>query len=124
MTTILAATPQEIYKAWLDSRKHSAMTGGSKAEVDASIGGKYSTWDGYIFGVTLGLEPFKRIRQTWRTTDFPAGAPDSQLEVLLEETKEGTKLTLIHTQLPEDQVDEYRQGWENFYFKPMKVYFK
>jgi hypothetical protein len=29
-----------------------------------------------------------------------------------------------HSDMPEDQVDSYRQGWEDFYFKPMKEYFK
>jgi len=26
--------------------------------------------------------------------------------------------------MPEDQVDSYRQGWKDFYFKPFKEYFK
>jgi len=25
--------------------------------------------------------------------------------------------------MPEDQAGSYRQGWEDFYFKPMKEYF-
>jgi len=43
---------------------------------------------------------------------------------LLEEMPEGTKITLIHRDMPEDQVDSYRQGWKDFYFKPFKEYFK
>ena len=75
------------------------------------------------FGKTLELTPDQRIVQTWRTTEFPDEAPDSHLEVLLEELAEGTKVTLSHSDMPEDQVDSYRQGWEDFYFKPMKEYF-
>ena len=45
------------------------------------------------------------------------------LEILLEESNNQTKLTLVHTHMPEDQVDSYRTGWLDFYFKPMKEYF-
>lgn len=97
---------------------------GSLASVDGRVGGEFSAWDGYIFGKTLELTPDRRIVQTWRTTEFPEEASDSHLEILLEEVAEGTRLTLIHRNMPQDQVDSYRQGWEDFYFKPMKEYFK
>lgn len=35
----------------------------------------------------------------------------------------GTKVTFVHSDMPEEQVDSYRQGREDFYFKPMKAYF-
>ena len=96
---------------------------GSPAQVDGTIGGKFSAWDGYIFGSTLDLMPNQRIVQTWRTSEFPEDAPDSRLEVLLEDVDGGTKVSFIHTDIPENQMDSYRQGWEDFYFKPMKEYF-
>ncbi len=119
----IRAKPAEIYEAWLNSKGHTAMTG-SPAEIDGKVEGQFSAWDGYIFGKTLELTPNQRIVQAWRTTEFPNGASDSHLEVLLEEVSNGTKITLIHSDMPEDQVDSYRQGWEDFYFKPMKEYFK
>ena len=84
----------------------------------------FSAWDGYIFGTTLELTPNQRIVQAWRTSEFPEDAPDSHLEILLEEVAGGTKITLTHSNMPEDQVSSYRQGWEEFYFKPMKKFFK
>jgi activator of HSP90 ATPase len=41
----------------------------------------------------------------------------------LEETNGKTKVTLIHSNIPEGQADGYKQGWEDFYFKPMREYF-
>jgi activator of HSP90 ATPase len=123
LSEIIPAKPAEIYEAWLSSEGHAAMTG-SPAKVEGKVGGKFSAWDGYIFGKTLELTPNQRIVQAWRTTEFPGDAPDSRVEVFLEEVAEGTKVTLIHGDMPEDQVDSYRQGWEDFYFKPMKEYFK
>ena len=122
ISEFIPARPSEIYEAWLSSEGHAAMTG-SSATVDGKAGGKFNAWDGYIFGRTLELTPDQRIVQTWRTTEFPADAPDSRLEVLLEEAEGGTKVTLTHSDMPKDQVESYRQGWEDFYFKPMKEFF-
>ena len=122
LSEVFNSTASEIYNAWLTSDGHSAITG-STAKVDGNIGGKFSAWDGYIFGTTLELMPNQRIVQAWRTTEFAEDAPDSRLEVLFEQIDGGTRVTLIHTNLPEDQADEYRQGWEDFYFKPMREYF-
>ena len=122
VSAVIPAKPAEIYKAWLSSKGHSAMTG-SAAKVTRKVGGKFTAWDGYIFGKTLELEPEHCIVQAWRTSEFPDDAPDSRLEVLLVETKTGTKVMLTHTEIPKGQADEYKQGWEDFYFKPMKEYF-
>lgn len=111
-----------LYEAWLSSEAHSAFTG-SRAEIDPVVGGKYSAWDGYIQGETLELEPHERILQSWRTTEFPEGSPDSTLEVRFEEMDDGTRITLIHQNLPESQVGNYRQGWADHYFDPMQKYF-
>jgi activator of HSP90 ATPase len=114
---------ERLYGAWLDSAAHSAFTG-SPAQIDPQIGGRFSAWGGYIEGTTLELEPYRRIVQTWRTTEFPEGSADSRLEVLLEEAGLGqTRLTLLHSEIPEGQGQGYLQGWEEFYFQPMLANF-
>ncbi len=122
VSEVIPASAAEIYRAWLESEGHTAMTG-SPAKVDGRPGGEFSAWDGYISGTTLELTPNQRIVQAWRTSEFPEDMPDSHLEILLEEVKRGTRVTLTHSDMPEDQVESYRQGWEDFYFKPMKRYF-
>src|SRR5215212_7859988 len=123
LSETIQAEPAEIYKAWLSSEGHTSMTG-SPAQVDGNVGGKFSAWDGYIFGTTLELTPNQRILQAWRTSEFPEDALDSHVEGLLEKFDGEPRITLIHTDMPENQVDSYRQGWEDFYFKPMKKHFK
>src|SRR5437016_2680599 len=49
LVTILPATPERVYHAWLDGAQHSAMTGGA-ATVDPHVGGAHTAWDGYITG--------------------------------------------------------------------------
>jgi activator of HSP90 ATPase len=121
-TFLPGTTPEQLYRAWLDGGLHAAFTG-SAAQVDPQVGGRFTAWDGYITGTNLALDPYRRILQSWRTTEFPAGSPDSQLEVLLEEDQDGTTLRLVHTGIPDGQAEDYRQGWEDYYFEPMREYF-
>ena len=122
ISTALPATPKQVYKAWLSSEEHTAFTG-EAAEVDPKVGGRFVAFGDYIKGTNLELRPNKKIIQAWRTTEFSADHKDSRLEITLEEIKGGTKLTLSHTAIPDGRADSYRDGWKNFYFKPMKKYF-
>ncbi len=122
ISTVLPATPEEVYRAWLSTDGHSGMTG-SPARVEPRVGGTFIAWDSYISGMTLQLKPYHHIIQAWRTTEFPDDAPDSQIEIALEPAEAGTKLTLTHSAIPEGQAEDYEQGWDDSYFKPMKKYF-
>ena len=118
----IPASPHDIYEAWLSSEGHSAMTG-ADAEVDPSVGGTHSAWDGYITGCTIALEPDRRIVQTWRTSEFDDSHPDSQIEVLLAPAGEATMVTIRHTNVPDGQFGYERGGWQESYFGPMRTYF-
>ena len=113
------AKAEKFYEAYLSSEGHTALTG-SPARVDGTLDGDFTAWDGYIQGMFLELEKNKRIVQAWRTAEFPAEAEDSIVEILLEEDHGKTKLTLKHTNIPKGQMDNYKTGWEDFYFKPMR----
>ena len=117
----LPASPQEVYEAWLDSKGHSKMTG-AKAKVSNKAGGTFEAWDGYISGKNLILDPGKRIVQACRTVEFADDEEDSQIDITFALAATGTKLTLKHTRLPA-HGEQYRQGWVDNYFDPMKVYF-
>jgi uncharacterized protein YndB with AHSA1/START domain len=118
---VFPASPREIYDAWLSSA-HGKMVG-STATVDPRVGGAFTAWDGYIRGTTLELEPYRRIVQAWRTTEFAAASPDSRLELMLEQVEGGTRLTIRHTEIPEGKSASLEQGWIDHYFRPMKEYF-
>jgi uncharacterized protein YndB with AHSA1/START domain len=121
-TLRLPATPEEVYRAWLSSRGHSAMTGG-KAKASARVGARYTAWDGYISGKNLKLKRPRLIVQSWRNTEFAKDAPDHRVEVRLAKAGGGTKLTFIHSGLTPAGVKRYRKGWRDYYFVPMQKYF-
>jgi uncharacterized protein YndB with AHSA1/START domain len=118
---IFNATPEEIFEAWLDSDKHTEMTG-SPAMASKEIDGKFTAWEDYIAGTNLEIEPYQKIKQSWRTREFDTSYEDSIVEILLTPTEEGTELKLIHTHIPPTHTG-YKQGWIDFYFEPMKEYF-
>ena len=122
VSALIPASPERVYQAWMDGEQHGWMTGGS-AEIDPQVGGAFSVWDQYITGKTLELEPYRRIVQAWRTSEFPADAPDSQLEVVLDPAPSGTMLTLNHSNIPDGQGKKYEHGWVESYFEPMREYF-
>jgi uncharacterized protein YndB with AHSA1/START domain len=121
VSDVLPGSPHRIYQAWLDSETHSEFTG-AQASIDARVGGQHAAWDGYIAGLILSLEPDQRIVQSWRTTEFPDESPDSKLDVHLAAVSGGTKITIHHTDIPDGQGEQYRQGWIDHYFEPLKRY--
>mgnify|MGYP006268100277 FL=1 len=120
--TIINASPERIYEAWLDSDEHSDMTGGDALITD-DVDDKFSAWDGYIWGTTLELRENEYIKQTWRTQDFEDDQDYSTVEIFFEAVDEGTKITIKHTDLS-DADEKYKQGWIDSYFTPMKEYFE
>ena len=122
ISTTLPAKVEAVYRGWLDPVEHAAFVGGAAA-IAPGVGGAYDIWDGYITGRTLELDPPRRIVQSWRTTEFPEGSPDSHLEVSLEPDGSATRLTLVHSEIPHGQGPQYEEGWKEHYFTPMKAYF-
>ncbi len=121
VSEVIPASQESIYEAWLSSSGHSKMTG-SPADVSSVVGESFEAWDGYITGKNLELEYPKRIFQQWRTVEFDDSDEDSYLEILFEAEGTGTRVTIIHTNLP-DHGMQYRQGWIDAYFVPMQAYF-
>jgi len=121
-TVLIEATPIEVYEAYVDPKKHAAFTGQS-ASGRPKVGGKFSAGDGYISGKYLALERGKRVLHEWTTTEWPAGYPPSVLELTFKAKGKKTELTMIHSKVPEEQVEYYAEGWKEYYWKPLQAYF-
>lgn len=122
LSVVVPTDPATLWAAWLDGERHAAMTG-APATGEPRVGARFTAWEGYIEGETLELEPPRRIVQSWRTSEFPVGAPSARLELELIEVADGTQLTLVHTRIPAGQGERYETGWEEFYFAPMRAWF-
>ena len=119
----IGSTPDKVYDALMDSKSHAAFTG-SPAKMSSAVGGKFTAWEGYIFGKNLELVKGKKIVQEWSTTEWPEGYPPSHLEISLTKSKGETVLKMVHSRVPAAQRADYAEGWKSYYWKPLKAYFE
>lgn len=120
---IIPASPEDVYDAFMDPKKHSAFTGGG-ASGSSKVGGEFSAWDGYITAKNLDLKNGEKIVQEWSTSEWPDGYPPSRLEITLKGVPEGTELTLLQSKVPSDQADDYDKGWHEHYWNHLNEYFR
>ncbi len=119
------AVPVRVYDLLMDSKKHSELTG-SPAEISKTVGGEFSVYGGYAKGKNVQLVPAKKIVQTWRAEE--ARWPEdhfSEITFELNAAPNGQcKINFTHKDLPADIADNFKQGWKDHYWKPMKKLFK
>jgi len=119
----IPAPPAQVYAALTQSRLHAAFTGAA-ASGPARVGYRFDAWDGYINGRHLRLEVPRRIVQEWHTTKWPRDYPPSQLDLRLEKHGANTRITMVQSGVPAHQAARYRRGWREFYWEPLKAYFR
>ena len=120
---IIKTSPHEIYEAFMDSKKHSKYTEG-KANVSREVGGKFSVFEGAINGENVELEQDKKIVQTWRSEgeNWPKGYY-STITLVLEPVDDGTLIKFTHSDIPEGAYESVKDGWDTYYWEPLKEMF-
>ncbi|MCB9761502.1 MAG: SRPBCC domain-containing protein [Alphaproteobacteria bacterium] len=119
---VIAASPAQIYAAWLSSEQHAGFTG-AEASLEPEVGGAIRCWGGFITGHILSLEPDRRMVFAWRTQAFPDGAGPSRVEVTLEPAEGGTRVRVDHSEIPTGQGKDYFAGWQERYFDKLDAWF-
>jgi activator of HSP90 ATPase len=124
---ILECAPEVVFKAWLDSKLHGEMLASpGEATIDPKIGGEFSIWDGAITGKTLEVDDKNfRIIQDWRYDydDWSVEFPSKLTMEFLPHDNGQTKVMVSQTNIPENHTKEIGEGWEQYYWAPMKEYF-
>ncbi len=121
-TVTFKAAPEEVYEALMSSRRHAGFTG-SRASISPRVGGRIMAYDGYIRGLNLELVPGKRIVQSWRASDWPAGV-ESRVIFVLKRAPGGTRLEFTQRGVPWQQVEDLRRGWIEHYWEKMSGAFE
>lgn len=90
---------------------------GQHADLDPRPGGGFAVdIAGYpIRGRYLHVEPHTRVVVSWGvagSADLPAGA--STVEFRLTAIERGTRVDLVHSGLPETELEGHADGWEHF----------
>jgi activator of HSP90 ATPase len=113
-----------LYAMFLNSKHHTKLTGGSTAKISAKEGAKFSAHNGYCFGKNLELVKNKLIVQSWRGSDWKKTDTDSTFVLHFEQKGKNAVLSMVHANIPNEQLKQIFEGWKDFYWKPWKEYLK
>jgi len=112
---------KELYDLYMNEKKHSELTGGT-AKITSKIGANFSAYDSYITGKNLHLVKDTIIVQTWRGSDWKKTDEDSILVLNFHQKGKDVTVKMAHVNVPSEQVQGLKKGWDDFYWEPWKKY--
>src|SRR5580693_3475199 len=94
-SVVLPAPAERLFAMYIDPANHAAITGAPVA-ISAEPGAPFQAFNGALTGAILQIIPQRLAVQSWRSTKFNDGDPDSTL--ILAFTPEGTngRIDLVH----------------------------
>jgi len=111
--------PKALYDLYMDPEKHTHIIGGP-AKITNREGDSFSAHNDYITGRNLRLVDGKLIVQTWRTQGWKTEDIDSIFILTLEPQGNDTVMTMVHANIPDEQVASIDKGWYDHYWNPWK----
>lgn len=114
----IPAPCEQVYRALTDEAAVTAWSGGP-AKMQARPGGRFSLWDESVHGTNVELVPGRKLVQRWIINDWD---PASTVTFSLVASGAGTRLDLVHEGVPEAEVDDITQGWQDYYVAPITEY--
>ncbi len=122
MSATVNARPSDVFDALTNSEKIRKWSG-QKGTVEATIGGKFEMFDGWVKGKVLAYHRGKNVSYTWHAADWDKDVKPSIVKFRLSPTKTGTKISLSHSGLPDEKSrKEHAGGWTEFVFDPLKEF--
>jgi uncharacterized protein YndB with AHSA1/START domain len=113
----VAVPPERVFAYFTDSAKWTAWQG-TEAEIELRPGGIWRvnvTGDGFASGHVVEVVPNRRVVFTWGWEQKPPVLPGSTTVTIdLLPDGDGTRIQLTHSDLPSDQVELHRMGWEHY----------
>ena len=116
-----SASPATLFEMYVDSRKHSKATG-APAKVSRKAGAAFTAFAGALRGKNLLIVPNKIIVQAWRSSAFKKSDADSILVLTFSKMPSGTRVDLVHVNVPEQDHQGVTEGWAKYYWEPWRAY--
>jgi activator of HSP90 ATPase len=114
------ATPEEVFSA-LTNPFTIELWSGYPAQMDGKEGTEFSIFDGDIAGRNIKVIENQQLIQEWY---FGANPELSIVTINLKQHNLGTKVMLEHTNVPDDEAEEFTNGWTDYYWGAIKEFFK
>ncbi|WP_423149495.1 SRPBCC domain-containing protein [Rubrolithibacter danxiaensis] len=117
---LIPATPEEVYLALTNEATLHLWTG-EHAEMAAVPGTEFSLWDGSIAGKNIEFIENKKIVQQWY---FGDQEQESIVTIILHPDKHGTSVELRHSNIPDNDYADIKEGWEHTYFASLREFYE
>ena len=108
-TVTFKASPQELFRTYLDSKKHAAVIG-DKVSISRKVGAPFTAFDGSLRGKNLLILPNRLIVQSWRAKPWKTTDPDSILILQFSKAKPGGQIRLTHVNVPDHDHKTIKHG--------------
>ena len=116
----LPAPPEDVYNALTNPVTLQLWTG-EPAEMSTVPGSEFTLWDGSIAGKNIAFEEGKKIVQQWY---FGDQKEESIVTILLHAKGAGTSVELVHTNIPDDEYEDFAEGWNSSYFGTLREFYR
>jgi activator of HSP90 ATPase len=114
------ATPEEVFTA-ITNPLTIELWSGYPAQMEAKENTEFSIFDGDISGRNISIVENKQLVQEWY---FGDRQEQSIVTINLQSHQMGTKVNLEHTNIPDDELEDFSQGWDEYYWGAIKEFFK
>jgi activator of HSP90 ATPase len=118
-------TAEQLYITLTDPERLTAFTRAPPKKFEgAKKGGKWELFDGNVSGEYLELEEPKKIVQTWRLNQWPAGHYSKQVIEFDQNDVDGvTVMRVTWSGVPIGQEDVTKRNWGEYYVRSIKTTF-
>jgi uncharacterized protein YndB with AHSA1/START domain len=116
-TYVIDAPVEAVWAALTDPAVIERWGGGPVVMAPKS-GSAFSFWDSDIHGTVLEVDPPRSMLQEWYGGDWLE--PSYARFALHPDPSGGTRLELDHTGVPDDEADDFDDGWDEYYLGPLK----
>jgi activator of HSP90 ATPase len=106
------AEPADVYAA-LTNPYTIELWSGYPAVMSTEPGSDFSLWEGDITGRNIEFIQDRKIVQEWNFGDQPEA---SVVTMIIAADGGKSKVTVDHTNIPDDDFDGIAEGWGEFYF--------
>jgi activator of HSP90 ATPase len=116
----IKATPEEVFTA-ITNPFTIELWSGYPAQMEAREGTEFSIFEGDIAGRNIKISENKELVQEWY---FGDRQEESIVTISLKPHQSGTKVSLEHTNVPDEEAEEFEEGWNVTYWGAIKEFFK
>ncbi|MFO8236161.1 MAG: SRPBCC domain-containing protein [Bacteroidales bacterium] len=115
----IKGSPEDVFTALTNPFTIELWTG-YPAKMDDKEGTEFSMWDGDIVGKNKEIRQNKKIVQEWY---FGDQEEQSIVTIELFRSGKGTRVKLIHINIPDVAYENMKTGWNEYFFGNLQRFF-